>query len=444
MTDGHIDHNTPLTPEQRAARDAMVARWDAEDRQAMLAKVRSDAWKADLIVNAKGAPLPHLANALTALRRAPEWQDVLQFDEFALSTKVRHAPPWESGVLAPRDWAGRDDSLTADWLQRQGINVSTTIAAEAVEVVAKDNTVHPVRDYLSEAVLNWDGSPRVQNWLSQYLGAEASPYNAHVGQNFVIGAVARIFQPGCKVDTMPILDGAQGIGKSKAARILAGEWFSDELADLSSKDASLQVAGAWIIEIAELDAMQRAESTKLKAFLSRRNDRFRPPYGKRVVEVPRHSVFIGSTNADVYLKDETGARRFWPVTVGTIDHNKLEHDRDQLWGEAVKLFQANTPWWITSKEAASAAKEQQDQRYVGDPWDEAIAKFLETRNQTSVKEILQDVLQLALADRGQLQQNRVAKSLRSLGWTRQQYRLNGKQDYRYIRPDVTGPTDDGL
>jgi predicted P-loop ATPase len=229
----------------------------------------------------------------------------------------------------------------------------------------------------------------------------------------------------------------QGIGKSRAAQILAGEWFSDELADLTSKDASMQVAAAWIIEIAELDAMHRAEVTRLKAFLSRRDDRFRPPYGRRVIEVPRHSVFLGTTNADVYLNDGSGGRRFWPVKVGTIDHTALERDRDQLWGEAVACFTEGVPWWITNKIIARDAKNEQDKRYVTDPWDEAIALFLETRNETSVQEILQDLLHLPIAGHDQKQQNRVAKSLQHLGWLRRQRRVDGKQTYRYFRSDVT-------
>jgi hypothetical protein len=195
-----------LTPEQAAAME-VAEHQEAEFRRRQRGAQRDGEWKAVLLNNSKGAPLPLLANAVTALRRAPDWQDVLQFDEFALCTKVRHSPPWEGGALAPRVWGPRDDSLTADWLQRHGIAVTTGVAAEAVEVVAKDDTVHPVKEYLHEVALGWDDTTRIHNWMSQYLGAEPSAFASAAGQNFLISAVARILRPGCKVDTMPILEG---------------------------------------------------------------------------------------------------------------------------------------------------------------------------------------------------------------------------------------------
>jgi predicted P-loop ATPase len=428
-------NDQPLTPAQQAAADAFVAKAEADDRLRNLAVCRSDNWKDKLLTTGQGAPKPILANAITAYRYAPEWQDVLYFDEFSMATMVRHSPPWEGGAIVERKWSPKDDSLAADWLQRHGITVGTNVAAEAVEVVARDAPFHPLREYLTSAQLEWDGKPRVRTWLSQYLGVPHSPYAGAVGQAWMISAVARAMHPGAKADSMLIIEGAQGIGKSQAVRTLADPWFSDELADIGSKDASLQLGGNWIFELSELGAMQRSEVTRLKAFLSCTQDRFRPPYGRRVIEVPRQCIFVGTTNDDEYLKDATGARRFWPVKAGRILLRDLEADRDQLWGEAVRLYHDGLPWWLTSPKALAAAKAEQEERYVADPWDNLIAKYLECRNDTSIAEILEEALHIEAAKRTQPDQNRVARALRALAWVKYQHRADERREWRYRRTE---------
>src|SRR6478735_2737349 len=304
-------------------------------------------WRANLILTGTGAPKPLLANAITALREAPAWQGVLAYDEFALETVVTDAPPWHMGLQwATRAWSSHDDLLAAEWLQRSSISVNTATAAQAVEAVARERSFHPVIDYLSD--LQHDGVARSGTWLSTCLDAEQSRHNESVGRAMFIAAVARIYDPGCKVDTVPIFEGVQGARKSTAVKALFDPWFSDELADLGSKDAAMQTRGVWGIEVSELDAMSRMEVSRIKSFITRTTDRFRPPYGARVIESPRSCVFWGTTNAEGYLKDETGARRFWPVKVGKINIERLRADRDQLWAEARTLFDAGPSWWITN------------------------------------------------------------------------------------------------
>src|SRR5690606_12547294 len=164
-------------------------------------------------------------------------------------------------------WTDQEDRLTANWLQRQGILVSVDIAGQAVQVVAHEHLIHPVRNYLDR--LSWDGVERLDRWLCNYLGVEEGTYSAAVGTRWLISAVARAYKPGVKADCCLILEGNQGSRKSTAIRALAGDWFTDEVADLGSKDAALQTQGVWIIEIAELDGMSKAEVCKIKAFMSR-------------------------------------------------------------------------------------------------------------------------------------------------------------------------------
>jgi predicted P-loop ATPase len=242
--------------------------------------------------------------------------------------------------------------------------------------------------------------------------------------------VARIMKPGCKADCVPILEGAQGKGKSSAIEILFRPWFSDDIAELGSKDAAMQIRSAWCIEIAELASMGRADIEKVKAFITRRVDRFRPSYGRHVIEVPRQSVLFGTTNNDEYLKDETGGRRFLPIRCsGNIDLAAIERDKDQLWAEALALFNAGTPWWFTDANTINAAREEQEARYIGDPWEHLIALFVQSQTSVSVAEVLMS-LGLEKGRWGAAEQNRVARCLKTLGWAR--YRgPSPRREWRY-------------
>jgi predicted P-loop ATPase len=297
-------------------------------------------WKRDLLRSQRvgngveGRILPVLANAIAALRHAPEWSGVLAFNEFALGTTALKPAPW--GTVSNGEWTDHEDRLSAEWLQREGVLVSVDVAAQAVQTVARDHSFHPVRAYLDN--LRWDGVERLDLWLSTYLGVEDSPYSRAVASRWLLSAVARILQPGAKADCCLILEGPQGFRKSTALKTIAGEFFTDELEDLGSKHAAMQTRGVWIIELSELDSLGHAEVARIKAFISRTTDRFRPPYGMRLVESPRQCIFAGTVNHGTYLRDETGGRRFWPVVCGAIDVAALQRDRDQLWAEAKARF----------------------------------------------------------------------------------------------------------
>lgn len=242
--------------------------------------------------------------------------------------------------------------------------------------VARQHRVHAVRDYLAR--LRWDGAPRLDLWLHRHLGVRDVPLTRAFASKFLIGAVARARQPGAKVDHMLILEGDQGLFKSSALEALmpATELFTDDLGESLGKDAAERIAGKWLVEVAELDAMGKAEVTRIKSFITRRVDRFRPAYGRWAVDSQRQCVFAGTTNADVYLKDETGGRRFWPVRIGAVDLDGIRRERDQIWAEAVARHAAGERWWLESKELIAAAGSEQRARFVEDVWQDEIERML--------------------------------------------------------------------
>jgi predicted P-loop ATPase len=394
----------------------------------------NEAWRQLLILTPTGKPRPLLANAIIALREAPAWHGVLAYNEFRRETVIESHPPWDAQVSkwVSRPWTDHDDLLATDWLQKAEISVQSKITAQAVEVVARDRSFHPVRDYLSS--LQYDGIPRLDTWLSTCWGAEKTSYTATIGRAMMIAAVARIDNPGCKVDTVPIFESDQGKMKSTAIKALFDPWFTDELADLGSKDAAMQTRGVWGIEVSELDSMARTDVSRIKAFITRTIDRFRPPYGSRLVESPRSCVFWGTTNSDSYLKDETGGRRFWPVKSGKINIVLLREIRDQLWAEAVVLYEAGESWWITEKQTLADAERHQRDRYIGDPWDEIISSYMDLHSEVTIEEVLRLALHLEVGRCGHSEALRVSRCLKMLGCHRINTRAGTNRVWKYRKP----------
>jgi len=399
----------------------------------------------DLLLNKEGHIRACLANAMAVLSGAPisnmvhlyldnPWRDVLAFDEFACRTVLKEPPPWSMDPCwkGPVPWQPVDDLYCAEWLQHQGVMVDHRVAARAVEAVAARNAFHPVRDYL--CALKWDQRRRLDHWLMDHLEVPDSDYARAVGAKWMISAVARIFEPGCKVDCCLILEGPQGKLKSTALRTLGAPWFADELAEIGSKDASLQTGGVWIIELAELDSMTRAEVSKVKAFMSRAVDRFRPPYGERTIERARQCVFAGTINpSGGYLRDETGARRFWPVEVREINIEGLGWVTHQLWAEAVTRYREGEVWWLNKPELIEAAAAAAEDRYEGDAWGELIGTHVAGRTSITVSEILRDVLKIEQGRWDRASQMRISRCLVALGMRRRQVRIDGQRQWIYER-----------
>lgn len=419
---------------------------------------RPTTWRQILICReTKRGPIPEriLANILTAFRNAPEWDGVLSFNEFSQQVVTQNPTPW--GKPARMPWTDNDDSLASEWMQCEaGIFVPSAIVAEAVQTVARENSFHPVRQYLKS--LNWDNASRIEKWVITYLGCEESEFARAVGSRWMVSAVARVFRPGCQVDCVLLLEGPQGIKKSSALRALVGdEWFSDHIADLGSKDSRIELPGKWVIEMSELAATRRADTEKVKAFLTARADHFRPPYGRRVIDIPRQNVFAASTNDAQPFVDSTGNRRFWPVHCGRIDLEGIRRDRDQLWAEAYHSFKAGAAWWLDTSELNRLANEEQEQRYEDGVWDNLILDWLEDPRQrahmsdgvalptthwdgsTREKVTISDILIHAIGKRIdrllQSDRNQVARCLTHHGWKKKQQRAGATRGrWFYVRP----------
>jgi predicted P-loop ATPase len=279
--------------------------------------------------------------------------------------------------------------------------------------------------------LEWDGVGRLLSWIHTYLGAESTDYHAGIGAMFLIAMVARVYDPGCKADYMLTLEGTQGARKSSACAILGGEWFSDSLPDIrSGKDVAQHLNGKWLIEVAELSALDKAEASALKAFITRPVERYRPSYGRKEVIEKRQCVFIGTTNKTAYLRDETGGRRFWPVKVGRIDTNALARDRDQLFAEAVTLYRGGKSWWPTQAFEMEHIAPQQESRFEADAWEDAISTFLFSKDKATVLEVAREGLFIDLPKIGTADQRRVAAAMERLGWRRADRGNNGERFWK--------------
>jgi hypothetical protein len=391
-----------------------------------------------------GAIRPILANAITALKKSSQWNEVLAFDEFELTVHAVKDPPFSS---PQGKWNDQHDRLTTEWLQHKDIFVTVETAGQAVQTLARMRSVHPVRQYLES--LSWDGYSRNGTLAVDYFGAKDTIYNRGIARLWLISAIARVMNPGCKVDCCLVLEGKQGAGKSTAISVLAGKWFTDELAEFGSKDASLQMQGAWIIELGELDQMKGREMSSVKAFISRQNDRFRPPYGKHPIDVGRQCVFAGSTNQSQWHHDETGARRFWPIACGKMDIPGLAKDRDQIWAEAYADWESGASWWIKDADLNEAAMEEQGNRYTHDVWHESIERWLSDgmpkmagisfhsrENLISLSDVFAHCLNKPIGSWTSIEQNRVIRSLRTLGYECNRAMVGGVRSWYYSKGEV--------
>ena len=405
-------------------------------------------WQEQLRRTDTGGLMPDLANAYLILKHSPEWAGVVSYNEFADRIEKLRVPPFPDAEAGP--WSDVDASKTLVWLQMNwGLRLRGSAQAdEAIRMVAWDNRCHPVREYL-ERLPPWDEVPRLPTFLRDVFGADDNEYTRHVGQGLLVSAVARVMKPGCKVDEMVVLEGGQGLGKSTCvAELFSMQWYLETAEPPATKDFYVTMQGNWGIEIGEMQSFSKADINQVKMSITRRDDKYRAPYDRHASSHPRQCIFIGTTNADAYLMDPTGARRFLPVLCTKADVEFVRRWRDQLWAEACELYFRGFKWWDYPKDLARA---EQDERYVEDAWEEAIIDYLEGKapatyyrqdqtgplNTVTVMELLGRALQMDMARMNKPEQRRVADILRRLGWIKQKQRRVPGSPLRvrpYVRP----------
>lgn len=380
--------------------------------------------KADFIMGRDGIS-PLYVNAIEILRVHPEkWR--LRYDEFAKRSYCGDEFLSDFHLLA-----------IAEWVQRNGVLASVRTIGDAVIKTAESVRFHPVKDYLES--LKWDGISRIDHLLIDHAGAEDTALTRAVTARWMIQAIARIYEPGCTADATLVLEGDQGLGKSTLLRELFGDrWFTDHLPDIGSKDALVQLRGVWCVEIGELATLGRADAARIKAFLTSRIDRYRDPYGRMVADYPRTCIFAGTVNpgVDGYLKDPTGARRFWPIVVhGEIDNVAIRQNRDHFWAEALARYRNHESWYLDTTELKTDVAELQADRFEDDPWDETIQSFISGRLIVTTVEILRDGLGLqSKNDWTRAAQMRVGRWLGHNGWKKDRKRKSGKPVRQYLSP----------
>ena len=370
------------------------------------------------------------ANASLALEQHPAMQGVWGYNECSKTVYVRRATPWDDrNELRPV--TDVDETAAMIWLERTlQISVGMTVINAVINEIAQRNSFNPVTDYLDG--LKWDKIERLPLMLHDLLGAEDTLYTRAVGTRFMISAVARAYKPGCKVDNVMVLEGKQGQHrKSTFIRKLFGdENFGDSIADISHKDTSMLISQKWVFEVAELEALEKKNSLEIKAWLTRKIEEYRPPYGHNIVKVPRACVFVGTTNEETYLKDATGGRRFWPIKCEEFAHENMP--RDQLWAEAVARFRRGEQWWLTEEEDALAEVEQ-EKRHEADVWENTISAYCAGRHKVTIPDILSYALEMPRERWNRSVQTRVGYVLKKLNLTRKRVQLNNTREWAYFR-----------
>ncbi len=387
-------------------------------------------------------------NLMLMLEEHPDWQGVFGYDEFA-NTVVKIKPMPTGGEAGPLK--DHDCIHVSQWLSNPknlGAGVRKNQAVEAIEGVAAKRRFHPVRDFLDRQV--WDGEKRLERLFADFAGADFNEYTARIGVMLMVSAVARVYEPGCRVNFMLILEGKQQISKSDFIRQLFGpEWFAEAMESPAHKDFYQALIGVWGLEIAEMHAFSKADVTKVKQAITQPSDRYRRSYGTYAETILRQCVFVGTTNEDEYLGDPTGAARFLPVRVTSLEIDALKKARDQLWAEAAHLYRQGERYWVLPAQAEA----EQEARYRTDSWEEPVSQWLEGKapdlkypaglagaiDKVTLTEVLSHALGVEIAKHTKQDQMRASAIMRRLRWSRQRSECtSGPRPWVWHRPAREG------
>lgn len=339
-------------------------------------------WLSKLAVNPQtGKPINTIINVQTVLQYDPKIKSHMYLDEFSNRVIIINPLPWEIAEYPyrPRAWTDTDDAGLRSYLERSYNLTGKERILDALAIHINNHKVHSLKDYLKN--LKWDGVDRLDTLLIDYFGAENNIYTREAIRKCLVAAVVRVFYPGTKFDEMLILSGRQGVGKSTFFCMLGMEWYSDSLSTFEGRDAAELLQGYWIIEAGELTGLNKSEMNDVKQFLSKREDVYRVPYGRRTENFPRRCIIVGTTNDKEFLKDVTGNRRFWPIDLEVNDHSKnifrdLPAEVSQIWAEAVYRMHDGETLRL-SEEASALAIDSQISHKEVNPKEGVIVEFLE-------------------------------------------------------------------
>ena len=354
-------------------------------------------------------------------------QHSLRFNKFSETVEHSKPKPWHLNTTLK--WDDADTSAFRAFLSNYKINVSKDIIIDAIQAYARRFPYHPVKDWLNSLI--WDHMPRLDTMLVDYAGVNDLPIAREFSKCTILGAVARIFEPGCQFDTMLVLEGDQGIGKTNFVRALGGDWYSSIHLDPKNKDTVQSMFGYWFLEVSEMAFLTNKEIEHVKRFIGNPFDNIRLPYGRITQAYSRQSVFIGTINPSAggeYLSDPTGNRRFWPIKCNKFDIPGLIENRDQIFAEAVYRFKRGEAYHIKDIGLLRDAEREQKKREQQDTWLEFIREWLskpDSPRKFTIKDVAYDALNIRPDNCKKTDRNRIANALRELKYKECQYRDRG-------------------
>lgn len=429
-------------------------------------------WKNKLALTKFKTIAPKITNLKAIMLSDPLLSGLIRLNEFAQRLEFAKRPPWDnSGTITLSD----DDvmKLRVYLAETYDVEFSKDNLYTVITAIASEEKYHPIKQMIESSP--WDGTPRAERIFIDYMGAEDNAYTKAVAKTWLTGAVRRIYQPGCKFELVPVLQGKQGRGKSTLAGKLGGDWFTDQLSDMRGKDSKDFMKGVWILELSELSAMRRTEIEEVKSFISATVDRFRPAYGRLTQDYPRTAVFIATTNDNGYLKDLTGSRRFAPILIDEAERTKDVFNIDpvtiqQIWAEAYQWNKKHHSVHL-SREIETIADDYREQAQDENPMRAMIMEYLNVklpinweefssmrrrdyissvmnniksnngqiiRDRITTREVLIELFNREPYDelRGDTEARKIALILNNLdGWKATKYKIRGIQSKGYKRVD---------
>lgn len=382
-----------------------------------------------------------LSSVTEILTHDQAWRGVLAYDEFSYLTVKRTRPPFR-GELG--EWREFDTIELRFWISAHyGITVGNRVAEQAVLTVAKKNTFHPVREYLGR--LEWDGIKRVDTWFPVHLKSPDDAYHRAVGKKFLVGAVARVMAPPVKIENVLMLKVMRDVEATTVLSTLAGkDWYSEAYFVTDNCAGNDYLQGVWIHALTELDSFTKAELSHARRQFESTRDRYYTSFASRPQLLPRQCVMVGVVNNFHGLKISREGRRYWSVRCGDVDVTALASARDQLWAEALHLYQQDVRWWVTAEEEPLFEKPHNACARI-DTWESSIRDWINAPDQRvhntfTSDDIIIGALKMGTVKDKRPEQTKVGNIMRRLRWKKKRPMETDKETgkkgrvYRYVRP----------